>query len=235
MCHQQVPFPSPPKMWPTAGLSLRFYPLALAGVTLVPLLVLLAHVPPVELGYRMLEPAPLQVVTYMAAHSDVAHLSTNLVSQLALGAFVECLHGHGRFLLVYVGAGVGGALAYRGWWCACEAPRNVYLVGASGAVYGLMGAYAAHLLLNWAELRLRALWLGVVLLTLALDVVAYVASPQPGVAYAAHVGGGVTGLCLGVLALRNVAVLRWERALYVAAAAALVGGALAVPLLCTGV
>ena len=220
------------EMWPTVHLPIRYYPAFLALVTLVPLVVFFARVPPAQLGYDMLHTSPAQVLTYMAAHSDAAHLSSNVVSQVALGAFVECMHGHARFLVIYVGTGVGGALTYRGSWCAFYAPRNVYLVGASGAVYGLLGAYTAHILINWSQLRLRALWVGAVLLTLILDVAAYVYSPQPGVAYAAHVGGAAYGVCLGVLVLRNARIIACERALSALAGLALGSMVVSVPLLC---
>ena len=203
---------------------MRYWPSALLGVTLLQLFAFYT-VPPTELGFYMLKPQPTQVVTSLVAHADVAHLISNVVAQLALGVFVECLHGHLRFLVVYVGSGVGGALWYRGTWCAGvsdESPgRNVYLVGASGAIYGLMGAYAGHMLINWSELRLKCVWFCGATLTVVLDVGMYLMAPVAHVAYAAHVGGALAGMCLGVLVLKNVRVLEHEVALRVGAAIAL--------------
>lgn len=209
-------------MWPTDGLPLRYAPAALVTLSLLQVLAF-ATSESKDLGFHAPTPRPVNALTSLFAHSDAVHLLANVASQLALGVFVEGMHGARRFLLVYVGSGLVGALVYRGHWCMAEAPRHAYLVGASGAVYGLMGAYASHLLINWAELVLRYAWLAAALLTLGVDIALYVLFPQERVAYSAHVGGGVAGVCLGVLALRNVRVLEWERALGVVAGMALAG------------
>lgn len=210
-------------MWPTRGLALSYWPVALLSITALQIVVF-ATTRPEDLGWHMTDPIPVRALTSVLAHLDGPHLAVNLVSQLALGFFVECLHGHLALVLVYFASGVGGALWYRGWWCRFYAPRRIYLVGCSGAVYGLMASYASHLLVNWAEVRFKAWWAAAVALTLLLDVGLYVADgPEPGVAYAAHVGGGAFGLCAGVLFLRNVRVLRCERGLQVGAAVGMVG------------
>lgn len=225
-------------MWPTRGLPLRYWPLALLAVT-AGQVVAFFTVPTTDAAFDLVDPKAVQGVTMLFSHLDVPHLVSNMVSQLMLGLFVEGLHGHWRFLVLYVASGLGSAMWYRGWWCAFlrddegdvveEVSTPVrYLAGCSGAVYGLMGAYTSHLLLNWAELHFKRLWFAAVLAVFLLDVGVYVLDgPLPGVAYAAHVGGGVFGACFGVLALRNVRVLAWERRLVALAAgvAIVMGGA----------
>lgn len=204
-------------MWPTTHLALRYAPLVLATTTMLQVLSFLVVADTQSLGFDMLDPQPLHALTSLFAHASVAHLASNLVLQTLLGPFVECLHGHGPFFLVYFGAGLLAAASYRVYWRAFVDPRPTYLIGSSGAVYGLMGAYASHLLLNWSELPSRFFWLSVLLLTLVVDVGVFLIQPTSDVAYSAHVGGGVAGLCIGLLVLRNVRPLRWEQALRVLA------------------
>lgn len=206
-------------MWPTRGLVVRNVPF-LVFVLSAAQVVTYVTLPALDLAMPMVR-SPLSVwrsVTAMMAHVDVAHLANNLVAQLLLGAFVETLHGHWRFLLVYLVSGVGGALLYRARWCLYYAPTPVRLLGASGAVYGLMGAFGSHLLLNWAEVPTRWVWLAVACAVLCADLVIYAYDPLPRVAYSAHVGGALYGLGIGLVVLRNVRPLRHEAALQSAAA-----------------
>lgn len=156
-----------------------------------------------------------QPLTSLWLHADRYHLANNMAAQCVLGAFVEARHGHWRFALVYAAAGAGGMLLYRAHWCLVVRPRVVICVGASPAVYGLMGAYSANLALNWREMPLRWLWLAAAAATLAAEAALYALDPQPHVAYASHVGGALLGVTTGLLVLRNAVYRRHERALYV--------------------
>ena len=214
-------------MWPTAGLPLTHAPVGVVVVSLLQVIAFLA-LEPADLALHLGSDAPsgwVYVATSLFAHLDAAHLTSNVASQLAVGVVVEGMHGHARFATLYLLTGIGGALLYRAYYCLWLAPRHFYLLGASAAVYGLLSAYAAHLYLNWAEMGVfaRRAWFAVALFVACVDVVMYGISPLSGVAYSAHVGGGVYGVCLGVLVLRNVRVLRHERRARVAAAAVAFG------------
>ena len=219
-------------MWPTRGLTLRFQPCVLLCITTLQI-VSFFTIPAKELSLQMTKRITgatlLHGLTSLFAHMDATHLFGNMVSQLLLGLFVEGLHGHTRFALLYLFTGVGGALTYRTWWSVHYTPREIYLVGASAAIYGLMGSYTAHLLLNFDELQFKMLWAFAVVAVFVNEVLVYILDgPEENIAYAAHAGGFTFGVCLGVLVLRNVRVLRWERALTIGAAVATVG-------LCVGV
>lgn len=162
-----------------------------------------------------------RALTSMLAHADAAHLWTNVASGVALGAPLEAAHGAARCAALYVVSGAGGALAYRAWWCARVAPRPVLYVGASSAVYGVMAAYAAHLALNFAEVRGRWVWLALAAATLGAEWALARWAPVADVAYSAHAGGAWVGLLLGVVVLRNVRVLECERTAQAASACAL--------------
>lgn len=168
-----------------------------------------------------------RLITSMFSHAHVPHLVSNIASQIMMGVFVECIHGHLRFLIVYLVGGLFGVLTFRMDWCTTAltllerdqpaASVSTLFVGASPCVYALIGAIAAHLILNFREIHYKAIWCFGVILVLVLDVVLYYASPVESIAYASHFGGCVFGGLVGIVCLRNVVVRHFER-MYVAVA-----------------
>ena len=86
-------------------------------------------------------PAPifLTLLTYMFLHGDIFHLVFNMWFLWIFGRNVECALGNGRFLGFYVGCGIFAGLSQ----VACEPRSIVPMVGASGAIAAVMGAYLA--------------------------------------------------------------------------------------------
>lgn len=70
-------------------------------------------------------------------HADILHLLFNIYALSALGHQVEGYFGHGRFLVIYLLAGLWGSLA-------SYATSPEISVGASGAIFGLAGATAIY-------------------------------------------------------------------------------------------
>jgi membrane associated rhomboid family serine protease len=149
-----------------------------------------------------------QVFTSMFVHAGIGHLAWNMLFLHIFGDNVEDLLGRGRFLLFYLLAGLGGALGQY-----VQAPMSpVPMVGASGAIAGVLGAYlilhpkAPVILLN----PILPLWLlmGPFLALPAWIVVGYwffgnligglasLGGHAAGVAFFAHIGGFLTGLLL---------------------------------------
>jgi membrane associated rhomboid family serine protease len=129
-------------------------------------------------------------ITYMALHAGWAHLGFNLVSLLAFGSPVERLAGPWRMLMVFVLSGIGGALLQ-----ACfSGPEPVVLIGASGGISGLFAvAYLAYAPAQKLWQRLAAL----LVLGAGLVLTGLIGMPGIGpIAWAAHLGGFVTGLAL---------------------------------------
>ncbi len=124
----------------------------------------------------------------MFAHGGIVHLAVNLIALLSLGAYAERRLGHGVFLVIYLAAGIGGGLLH-----AMASP--IPGVGASGAIFGLMGVM---LILNPTAM-LAILFLipmpAVIAVALYVALVAFVpAFANAGnVAHMAHLGGMVTG------------------------------------------
>jgi membrane associated rhomboid family serine protease len=124
-------------------------------------------------------------------HGGLFHLLNNMASLWLMGSLLERPMGTGRLALLYLAAGVGGSLASLAWH-----PATVG-VGASGAIFGLMGA---ALVLAWRRALPESLR-GVVLLLAAFSggfslLMGFI---MPGIDNAAHLGGLLTGAGLGLL------------------------------------
>ncbi len=79
----------------------------------------------------------LNVVTSMFVHGGLMHFAGNMLYLWIFGDNVEDRMGHGRFLVFYLLCGAGAALAQT----AAVPGSIVPMVGASGAIAGVMGAY----------------------------------------------------------------------------------------------
>jgi membrane associated rhomboid family serine protease len=145
-------------------------------------------------------PAPLTLVTYTFLHANFLHVFGNMIFLFVFGDDIEEAIGHWRFLVFYVACGVGSGLAF----VLSDPSSTIELVGASGAVAGVIAAYLMFrpcakvtVLISVLPVRVRAFW---VIGGWALWQVIEVASrTQDGVAYWAHVGGLTTGAILFVL------------------------------------
>lgn len=154
-------------------------------------------------------------LTYMFVHSGYFHIIFNILVQLMLGLPLEMVHRWWRVLLIYLSGVVGGSLTV-----ALTDPHS-FLAGASGGVYALIAAHLANVVANWAEMEFAALRLLTFLTLAGVDtgVAVYyrLTEVETQVSYAAHIAGAVVGLLLGIVVLRNLRELKWERVLWWAA------------------
>lgn len=149
---------------------------------------------------RALVPPPLTILTAMFLHGGVAHLASNLLFLWIFGNNVEDAMGRLRFGAFYAAAGVAAALA-QVVASAAAGETGVPMVGASGAIAGVLAAYlrlfpgARVLTLAFVFLVWLPAWivLGVWILT---QVLAALAGSSPGVALFAHIGGFAAGWLL---------------------------------------
>jgi membrane associated rhomboid family serine protease len=145
----------------------------------------------------------LTIVTSMFLHGGLMHLGGNMLYLWIFGNNVEDAMGHARFLIFYLVCGAAAALAQ----AVAEPDTTIPMVGASGAISGVLGAYV----LIYPHARITVIVpLGVVFYptkVAALFVVGFwfvlqlvsaaLAEPgAPGVAWLAHVGGFVAGMVL---------------------------------------
>ena len=156
-------------------------------------------------------PAYLTLVTSMFLHAGWLHLGGNMLYLWVFGDNVEDSMGHFRFILFYLLCGIAAALAHG----IANANSFEPMVGASGAISGVLGAYLVMhprvrvlvLAFHWLPLRLPAYIVlgGWIVLQLFNLYVEGSASPdgQGGVAWWAHVGGFVAGIILVQLLRRR--------------------------------
>lgn len=157
-------------------------------------------------------PEELSLVSYAFLHGDFWHLAGNMLFLWVFGDNVEDALGHVRFLIFYLLCAVAGALAHGLAIPASDAP----LIGASGAVAGIVGAY----LLLHPRVRVWVLVLGRIPLPLpawiplagwiGFQFVMVAIMPDDQVSWAAHAGGAVAGMAL-VLVMRRRGVPLFDR------------------------
>ena len=165
-------------------------------------------------GGAVVVPAWLTLITYQFLHGGILHLFFNMLFLWVFGDNVEDAMGHVRFLVFYLLSGVAGGLAHAFFMPGSSLP----LVGASGAIAGVIAAYLMlHprvrvwvLAFRIVPLRLPA---AVVLGVWALwQVAMVVAATSDGTAWWAHVGGMTAGAVL-VLFMRRPGVPLFDGAM----------------------
>ncbi len=131
-----------------------------------------------------------QLITYQFIHQGFNHILFNLLSLFFLGSEIERALGTNRFFKLYLFSGVLGGL---GW--SLLSPSHHTCVGASGAVFGVLGAYAAlypnRSLFIWGLLPVKA-WL-LVLIFGGYELLRTLGGPGGAVANSAHLSGGIAG------------------------------------------
>lgn len=143
---------------------------------------------------------PYQLFTYMFAHAGFGHIFGNMLFLIFTGPMLEDYWGQKKFLLFYMAAGLGAAVFYM--------LMNLFLgtdsysmLGASGAVYGVMTAFG----IIFANMEMRLLFLPISFkakyLVLVLGSLAIINSFGPGgagdnVAHLAHLGGIVVAIII---------------------------------------
>jgi membrane associated rhomboid family serine protease len=144
--------------------------------------------------------ADRSLVTCMFLHEGWDHILGNMLFLFVFGDDIEEALGPWRFLAFYLLCGIAGSLAY----VAVNAHSNQPLIGASGAIAGVLGAYMlirpcarVVVLVIYLPIRVPA-WLMIGLWAL-LQVVHLAGKDNEGVAYMAHVGGLVAGVVLFLL------------------------------------
>jgi len=155
-----------------------------------------------DVEHRDLLPPPLTILTAMFLHGGPLHLAFNLLFLWIFGNNVEDALGRRRFLLFYLGCGVAAALLHVAT-AALTGTLLAPMVGASGAVAGILGAYAVLLprarVLTFVPIFLRAVHLPAAWFIggwFAVQLLSVVFSSNTGVAFFAHIGGFVAGLLL---------------------------------------
>jgi membrane associated rhomboid family serine protease len=147
---------------------------------------------------------PYQFITYMFMHADVMHILFNMFGVYMFGSILENIWGAKRFINFYLLCGLGGA--------ALQAGINyltgdfAYLVGASGALFGLLAAFAMmfpNTYLNiYFMIPVKAKYL--VTAYAAFEVIGAVLNrSNDNVSHLGHIGGLIVGVIIMLIWKRN--------------------------------
>lgn len=96
---------------------------------------------------------PLNLLTHQFVHGDWLHLLFNLWFFYIVGVTMEKFWGMGRFFLIYLGCGVMAALGFL--LLSGAAAKGIPMVGASGAIAGMMGAFA----MTHGDAKVQMVWI----------------------------------------------------------------------------
>jgi membrane associated rhomboid family serine protease len=140
-------------------------------------------------------PATLTLITSLFLHGDPIHLIGNLLFILVFADNIEDSMGHFRFVVFYLLCGVAGGLAHAFGMPTSEAP----LIGASGAIAGVIAAYLLlHprvkvwiMLFARIPLRLTAVW--IILIWIVVQAASLWTGIDEAVGWWAHLGGFAAG------------------------------------------
>lgn len=130
-----------------------------------------------------------QLITSMFVHVDILHLLFNMLALYYFGRVVEVAFGPRRMLAIYFASGLAGNLL-----TLAVLPPLTISAGASGCIFGLIGAYAILEHMSGRSLLSIFAYLAFV----------FLASASPSVNVVAHLGGLVPGLILGKLFFEKI-------------------------------
>ena len=163
---------------------------------------------------RLILPEEITLITYMFLHGSILHLAGNMIFLWVFGDNVEDSMGHVRFLAFYLLCGIFAGLAH----ALVSVPSNVPMIGASGAVAGVIAAYLMlHprvrvwvLVLYRVPLRVSAgfalaVWILLQIVNVFMD------ASSGGTAWWAHIGGLIAGAVL-IVFMRRPGVPLFDKA-----------------------
>lgn len=133
-----------------------------------------------------------RLFTCIWLHAGVIHLVANMLSLVFIGIRLEQQFGFVRIGVIYLLSGFGGSVL------SSLFIRNNISVGASGALFGLLGAMLSELITNWTIYTNK----GAAMITLLVIIVINLGlGILPHVDNYAHIGGFLTGFLLGFVLL----------------------------------
>lgn len=151
--------------------------------------------------------------THQFLHGSFMHLIGNLFFLIFCGFAVEAAIGHWRFLIFYLICGIAGGLSH----VAADLNSSTPLIGASGAISGVMAMYLAVFRLRKIEFfywifflvgYIRAPALLILPFYIGKELLDYYLNPDSNVAFLAHAGGFVCGaLLIGISLLFKLQIV----------------------------
>jgi len=197
--------------------SLQFTPVNIIIILINFIVFIISHFTPLLGGYnKAVEAGGLswylvresgeyyRIISSMFLHSDTSHLVNNMLLLLFVGGILEKVAGRVKYLIIYFGAGILAAISSMGYNMLREygrAPydRLVVSIGASGAIFGVVGAILAIIIVSRGRLE----YVGFRQIALFVILSLYNGFANSQIDQAAHIGGFLAGLILTVILYRT--------------------------------
>lgn len=138
----------------------------------------------------VLEGEYYRLFTAMFLHGDIQHLAFNMYSLWALGSNLEIMMPKWKYIILYLVSGLGGSVLSH------LMMGDIVSIGASGAIFGLLGALIGYVMRNREMFRRGAL---MNLLVIAGINLAWGFQPGSGIDNFGHLGGLITGFLLSLI------------------------------------
>jgi membrane associated rhomboid family serine protease len=166
-----------------------------------------------ELGFRPIYlsadffPQLYTAFTSMFLHGDFFHILMNMLIFFFIGLSFEQRIGRNKFFIIYFITGVCGTVAYS----LLNLGSTTVLIGASGAVFGILGAYASAFPRDEVVMPIplpimiftRMKVVTAAVMFAAVETVYFMFFVADNVAHIAHLGGLVSGIILAAILIRN--------------------------------
>lgn len=145
----------------------------------------------VQINYKIIDDLELwRLFTSMFLHGDVLHLFSNMISLLLFGAYVELNYSKYQFILIYFISGLIGS-----FFSLLLLPPFTISLGASGAIFGLIGAAFSILIIQRDP---PLIFVGLIYVFYFI-----ISSFAPEINYFAHIFGLLSGIILGYFFQRS--------------------------------
>lgn len=130
-----------------------------------------------------------RLFTCMFLHIGIWHLLCNMYSLYIIGKEIENLYGKSKYLVIYVLSGLCGSIL------SIAFSHNTISAGASGAIFGLLGAllYFGYYYRTYLGATIRSSIIPVIILNLIIGLL------TPGISNSAHIGGLVGGILVSMM------------------------------------
>ncbi|PKP60534.1 MAG: hypothetical protein CVT88_02715 [Candidatus Altiarchaeales archaeon HGW-Altiarchaeales-1] len=148
---------------------------------------------------------PWTSITSMFMHADINHLLGNMLFLFILGGIVEGAIGMRKYLLLYFLAGIFGGITMIFMTSTGFISDNVSILGASGAIFGILGAAAILRPMQTVYVYFLPMPLIVIgLIYIGLQVYYIFMGGEAGVANGAHLGGAIIGIIAAIYLRKKV-------------------------------
>ena len=142
-----------------------------------------------------------RLVTPMFLHGGLMHLLFNMFSLFIFGPELEKIAGKARFITIYLLSGIFGNIA-----TYFLQPPDYASVGASGAIFGILGAFGALVYYTKHILpQLRQIILPIIVISIIMTFL------QPNINVTAHIAGLIVGFLIGLSYFHPKRIISWKK------------------------